>query len=133
MDCTCPDRTRTDYEPGLCHRFHRSPPIVSGYELSGEVGRVVIIGYGILFLMWQVPYFFALYQPRRFRVSLIQANMMQAIGFIGETLLFRTIPLEHRVLRGSILRFIYFDGGGLVLLIIALLLVSNRAVEAKNT
>ncbi|MEL7625271.1 MAG: hypothetical protein AAGU15_00215 [Anaerolineaceae bacterium] len=106
---------------------------LSGYELSGEVGRVVIIGYGILFLMWQVPYFFALYQPRRFRVSLIQANMMQAIGFIGETLLFRTIPLEHRVLRGSILRFIYFDGGGLVLLIIALLLVSNRAVEAKNT
>ncbi len=30
---------------------------LSAYELSGEVGRIVIIGYGILFLMWQVPYF----------------------------------------------------------------------------
>jgi len=26
---------------------------LAAYELSGEVGRVVIIGYGILFFMWQ--------------------------------------------------------------------------------
>lgn len=97
---------------------------LSSYELSGEVGRAVIIGYGILFLMWQVPYFFALYHPGKFRVSLIQAILMQTIGFVGEGLLLRTISSGNAVLRGSVLRFIWFDGGGLVLLIIALILVS---------
>lgn len=96
---------------------------LSSYELSGEVGRAVIIGYGILFLMWQVPYFFALYHPGKFRVSLIQAILMQTIGFVGEGLLLRTISSGNAVLRGSVLRFIWFDGGGLVLLIIALILV----------
>jgi len=98
---------------------------LSAYELSGEVGRAVIIGYGILFLMWQVPYFFALYNPRLHKVSLIQAVLMQAVGLIGESLLFRTIPMENSVLRGSILRFIWFDGGGLVLLVIAIIIVSR--------
>jgi len=98
---------------------------LGAYELSGEVGRVVIVGFGILFLMWQVPYFFALFHPQRHKVALIQAILMQAIGFIGESLLLRTIPLENAVLRGSILRFIYFDGGGLILLIFAHLIGSK--------
>ncbi len=98
---------------------------LSFYELSGEVGRAVIIGYGILFLMWQVPYFFALYSPSLHKVSLIQAMLMQGIGLIGESLLFRTIPMENLVLRGSILRFIWFDGGGLVFLIFALVIGST--------
>lgn len=100
---------------------------LAAYELSGEVGRVVIIGFGILFLMWQVPYFFALYHPRRFKTSLLQSILMQAIGFIGESLLLRTIPSEHTVLRGSILRFVYFDGGGLMFLILAALVVGLSA------
>ncbi|MBP7213071.1 MAG: hypothetical protein KBA03_02450 [Anaerolineaceae bacterium] len=94
-----------------------------GYELSGEVGRVVVIGYGILFLMWQVPYFFALAQPVIHRTSLIQAILMQTIGLIGESFLLRSIPIEHEILRGSILRFIIFDAGGLVLLLLAVLVV----------
>ncbi len=106
---------------------------LASYELNGEVGRVVIIAFGILFLMWQVPYFFALYHPHRFRVSLFQAVLMQAIGFIGESLLLRTIPMENSVLRGSILRFIWFDGGGLVLLIIATIIVSRaRSKEIEQ-
>lgn len=98
---------------------------LSAYELSGEVGRVVIIGYGILFLMWQVPYFSALYNPRLQKVSLIQAILMQAIGFVGESLLLQTIPMENSMLRGSILRFIWFDGAGLVLLIFAFMIGSG--------
>ncbi len=104
---------------------------LSAYELSGEVGRAVIIGYGILFLMWQVPYFFALYNPRIHKISLIQAVLMQAIGLIGETLLLRTIPMQNSVLRGSILRFIWFDGGGLVLLVIAFIVGSKPASTRK--
>ncbi|MDD2521793.1 MAG: hypothetical protein PHW11_03090 [Anaerolineaceae bacterium] len=105
---------------------------MAGYELSGEVGRVVIIGYGILFLMWQVPYTFALYHPGKFRVSLIQAIIMQTIGLVGETLLLGTIPMEHAVLHGSISRFIYFDGGGLVLLIVAFFLVYRRNISQNE-
>lgn len=97
-----------------------------GYELSGEVGRVVVIGYGILFLMWQVPYFFALTQPIVHHTSLIQAILMQTIGLIGESFLLRSISLEHEILRGSILRFIIFDSAGLVLLILAALVVCKN-------
>lgn len=93
---------------------------MGGYELSGEVGRAVVVGYGILFLMWQVPYFFAVFDPVKQKISLISAVLMQTIGLVGESLLYRTIPLEHKVLRGSVMRFIIFDGAGLVLLLAAL-------------
>ena len=55
------------------------------YELNGEVGDVVIRAFGILFLMWNVPYLFAAWNPQRHRVSLWQAIIMQTIGLIGET------------------------------------------------
>jgi len=96
---------------------------MGSYELSGEVGRVVMIGYGILFLMWQVPYFFALANPVKHKISLFQANLMQAVGLIGETLLLRTIPAEFAILRGSVTRFIIFDAVGLVFLIVAAILI----------
>ena len=96
---------------------------MASYELSGEVGKAVIIGYGILFLMWQVPYFFAFYHPTRNRISLISAVLMQTIGLVGESFLLGRISLEHQVLRGSVLRFIYFDAGGLLLLLIALIIL----------
>jgi hypothetical protein len=93
---------------------------MGGYELRGEVGRAVVVGYGILFFMWQVPYFFAVFDPVKQNISLISAVLMQTIGLVGESLLYRMIPLEHKVLRGSVMRFIIFDGAGLVLLLAAL-------------
>lgn len=108
------------------------PSVYQGsYELGGEVGKAVIIGFGILFLMWQVPYFFALVNPVKHKVSLISAVIMQAIGLIGESLLLRTIPGEHAHLRGSVFRFIIFDGGGLLLLFVALCLV--RLMPSSTT
>jgi len=94
-------------------------PYVAPFELGGEPGRAAVIGIGILFVMWQVPYVFALVHPLRNHRSLIEAVLMQAIGLVGENLLFRTIPLANVVLRGSIFRFIVFDAGGLLLLIVA--------------
>lgn len=105
---------------------------MGGYELSGEVGRAVIVGYGILFLMWQVPYFFAIFDPVKHKVSLISAVIMQAIGMVGESLLYPTIPLEHKVLRGSVMRFIVFDGVGLVLLVTALFLTFGLFSSKKR-
>lgn len=106
---------------------------LGGYELSGEVGRIVIVGYGILFLMWQVPYFFAVFDPLKYRTSLLTAVLMQAIGLVGESILLGTIPIQHEVLRNSILRFIAFDGAGLLILVIALILVfRNSKIMGKN-
>lgn len=103
--------------------FIARPSLYMGsYELTGEVGKAVIVAFGILFLMWQVPYFFALYHPKKYKTSLLQAILMQAIGLIGESLLLGTISSEHAILRGSITRFIIFDGGGLLFLVLAAVL-----------
>ncbi len=94
-------------------------PYVAPFELSGEPGRAAVIGIGILFVMWQVPYVFALVHPLRNHRSLVEAVVMQAIGLVGETLLLITIPLTNSVLRASIFRFIIFDAAGLLLLLAA--------------
>lgn len=104
---------------------------VAPFELSGEPGRAAVIGIGILFVMWQVPYVFALVQPLRNRRSLVEAVVMQAIGLVGETLLLRTIPLTHSELRASILRFVFFDAGGLILLVVAAI-YTFRLLEPKK-
>jgi len=98
-------------------------PYVAPFELSGEPGRVAVIGIGILFVMWQVPYVFALVHPQRNRRSLLEASLMQGIGLAGETLLLRSIPETHVSLRASILRFVIFDAVGLLLLLIALIYI----------
>lgn len=90
------------------------------FQLQGVPGRTAVAGYGILFLMWQVPYIFALLHPVRFQVSLWQALIMQIIGVIGESILLTTIPPEYPLLRGSIVRFIIFDGAGVPILLAAL-------------
>ena len=98
-------------------------PYVAPFELSGEPGRAAVVGIGILFVMWQVPYVFALVHPERNRRSLLEAILMQAIGLVGESLLLRSIPLAHTALRASILRFIIFDAGGLLLLLTAAVII----------
>jgi glucan phosphoethanolaminetransferase (alkaline phosphatase superfamily) len=90
------------------------------FQLEGVAGRAAVAGFGILFLMWQVPYIFALLHPVRFHISLWSAVIMQTIGVIGESILLTTIPDEYVLLRGSIIRFIVFDGTGVLLLLGAL-------------
>jgi len=97
------------------------------FELAGEPGVGMVRGMGILFLMWNVPYAFALWHPLRFKVSLLSAIIMQTIGAVGETLLLLTFPPGYALLRASVLRFIVFDTAGLVLLVIAGTLVWRQS------
>ena len=99
---------------------------VPAYELSGVAGEAAIRGAGVLFLMWNVPYLFALWNPIRYKLALIFALLMQLIGLIGESFILSTLAADHAVLRASVLRFIAFDGGGLFLLSLAYLLVKNE-------
>lgn len=108
--------------------FIFSPSIfVSAYELSGTAGEAVVRGMGILFLMWNVPYLFALQNPIRQRLALYLSLLMQFIGLIGESYILSTLPLEHVILRNSILRFIVFDGAGLIFLVTAYLLTKGES------
>lgn len=94
-----------------------------GFELAGAPGEGMVQGMGVLFLMWNVPYALALWHPARFRVSLAEAALMQAIGVLGESALLLNLPPGHALLRQSVGRFILFDGIGLILLILAAALV----------
>ena len=107
--------------------FLVSPDLyISAFELSGEVGEVTLRGIGILFLMWNVPYFFAFLHPYKHSLSLLQANLMQFIGFLGESILLMSMDNTYGLLASSIRRFVLFDGIGLVLLILAGLIVCNQ-------
>jgi hypothetical protein len=95
----------------------------ASFELSGPPGEGMLRGLGLLFLMWNVPYAVALWHPARQRTSLYQAVVMQLIGVVGESLLLATFPQGHAAICDSVGRFILFDGGGLLLLVLAAILV----------
>jgi len=99
---------------------------VGGFELSGLPGQAVVRGLGILFLMWNVPYAFALWRPSRNRLSLYEAVIMQAIGFLGESAIYWSLDAGHTTAQQTLLRFIIFDGSGLIALLAAVWLVNRR-------
>lgn len=97
-----------------------------GFELQGAVGAGMVRALGILFLMWNVPYVVAAAQPVRWRISLYEAIAMQAIGLMGESILLVTFPQGHAAIRETVIRFIVFDGTGLVFLLLALVLTIQK-------
>lgn len=107
--------------------FHPTDLLVP-FQLEGIPGRSAIIGYGILFLMWCVPYVFALVHPVKWRTSLWEALIMQGIGTTAELILRSSIPTDYVLLRASITRFALFDGAGVLLLMAALFLTRRRSV-----
>lgn len=100
---------------------------VAGFGLSGAAGQGMLRGMGLLFVMWNVPYAFALYHPVKRRISLIEALIMQAIGLIGETLILLTGDYQDVIIQTTVKRFILFDGMGLVLLGLAFVLTRKES------
>ncbi|MCJ7535432.1 MAG: hypothetical protein WA997_07605 [Anaerolineales bacterium] len=92
---------------------------ITAFELQGAVGAAMLRGLGVLFVMWNVPYLVALWHPVRHRISLYEALAMQTFGLLGEVIIYLTLASIHIALRASVLRFIAFDGLGLLLLLIA--------------
>lgn len=95
------------------------------FNLSGEAGKVVIQSLGLLFIMWNVPYAFAIIHPRKNYIALTSALIMQAIGVIGESWIYANI-ITLSMAKNSLIRFIWFDTGGLILLIFARIAISWR-------
>jgi hypothetical protein len=95
----------------------------AGFELNGIPGEAALRGVGVLFLMWNIPYAVALWHPGHQRISLYEAVAMQALGLLGEALIWLNLAENHSILRASLLRFILFDAFGLILLLLAVWLV----------
>ena len=97
-----------------------------GFMLSGVPGETAVRGVGVLFVMWNIPYLVAIWQPARYRLVLQLALAMQVTGVLGEVLIFLGVPVEYAMLRSSLSRFIAFDAAGILLLAGALLLVRKE-------
>ena len=86
------------------------------YELSGVAGEAAVRELGVAFLMWNTTYAAVIANPRRLQALYAVVLAQQAIGLVGETGILLGLPAGHDVLAASILRFIAFDAGGLVLM-----------------
>ena len=111
---------------GCAYSFISQPgQFSSGFEIGGAPGRTVIQAFGILFLMWNATYPPVILRPQTeltlFGVILIQ----QIIGLAGETWMWFALPPGHPALAGTGLRFIFFDGAGLILMGIAYLILKS--------
>jgi hypothetical protein len=103
-----------------------------GFEVVGVVGRNIVRGFGVLFIMWNVPYILAFINPDRYKVSLIEALFMQGLGFFGESVLRLTLTPGHTFIESTVDRFIVFDGLGLVALFIAAWMVHRSRQAAQR-
>ena len=83
---------------------------------------------GLLFVMWNVPYGVAVLNPERNSISHIEAIVMQAIGVVGESGLLWGLPGGHVEITATLVRFIWFDAGGLVALLAAFAVLHARRV-----
>ena len=90
-----------------------------GFMLTGVPGAAAVRGVGLLFLMWNVPYLAALWNPRKYFLALKLALVMQLVGVVGESYILSTLTTEYALLAESIRRFVAFDGIGLLLLLAA--------------
>jgi len=106
---------------------------IFGFGLEGAAGEQIVRAFGLLFLMWNVPYAFALVNPVKHRISLIEAVSMQAIGLIGETgILLIGGPYPYPI-EITLKRFILFDGIGLVFLLIALWFSGKKKLPTSTS
>ena len=103
-----------------------------GFEVSGVVGEVLVRGIGILFLMWNVTYPLAIWDPWRYRWLFLIIIVQQAIGLMGETWMLLTLPAGHTALATTGWRFVVFDGGGLVAML-ATLILTHTFHARRNT
>jgi hypothetical protein len=114
--------------------FFLHPQIYApGFELTGIQGEAAMRGFAVLFVMWNIPYLVALWHPLRQRGSVWEALAMQVVGLIGESLILFSLPAGHPSLHASILRFIAFDGAGMVLLGFALVISPKRTHPQPST
>jgi hypothetical protein len=102
-----------------------------GFEVAGVPGMIYVQGMGILFLMWNATYPLVIFHPIRYRALFVVVLIQQAIGFVGETWLWLTLPAGHSTLRATGLRFMIFDGIGLIAMAVAYWLLMRHRTRIR--
>ncbi len=98
---------------------------VASYQLEGSAGMAAIQGIGVAFLMWNVTYPAFIVAPRKFKVLGWVVIVQQLVGLVGESFILVSIASMSgmELLGSSILRFIIFDGAGLVIMVISFIVL----------
>jgi hypothetical protein len=102
---------------------------VSGFDLTGLPGEASVRALGLTFLMWNATYPPILFKPQHFRILFLIVLAQQIIALVGETVMWWSLPVGYAALRSTGLRFILFDGFGLIALLIAFVLSIPHNVE----
>lgn len=102
------------------------------YQVTGAMGaKAAIQGLGVAFAMWNVTYpFFICNKKDNFTLGLV-IIVQQVVGLIGELVIRAGLSEGCEILADSIDRFVYFDAGGLVLLIAGFVLLKLNARRTK--
>ncbi len=112
--------------------FILQPELYSpGFEVAGVPGMIYVQGMGILFLMWNATYPLVIFRPIRYSALFVVVLIQQAIGFVGETWLWLTLPAGHSPLRATGLRFMLFDGIGLIAMAVAYWLLMRHRTRIR--
>ncbi|MDR1358271.1 MAG: hypothetical protein LBJ48_02790 [Coriobacteriales bacterium] len=94
------------------------------FELTGVPGSIAIQGLAVAFLMWNATYPLVIINPVRYRAMFAVVLVQQALGLVCETILYTQIGAGHEQLASSLLRFIGFDGAGLLVMGAAYIVLS---------
>lgn len=107
-------------------------PYAWNFGLRGDSGNFAVCGLGITFLMWNATYPVFIALPNRFKVVGGIVLAQQLIGLIGESLLLAYLPHASFLFAESIMRFIYFDAFGLLIMTIAFVLLCVFSYRANH-
>ena len=108
---------------------------VSSFQLSGVEGVAAVRGLGVVFLMWNATYPAFIASPGRFVPLGWVIIAQQIIGLLGESFILSSVVSlsGYEVMASSILRFIVFDGTGLVVMAVSFLLyLASRKRDEKR-
>ena len=103
-----------------------------GFEVSGVAGEALVRGMGVLFLMWNVTYPLTIWHPWCYRWLFLIVIVQQAIGLAGETWMLLTLPPGHTALTATGYRFVAFDGGGFMAMLVTSALM-HRCMSRKTS
>lgn len=109
----------------------------AAYGLSAtEENGALVTGLGVAFLMWNATYPLVILNPVRHQTLYGVVLAQQLTGLIGESLILLRLcesGLADGLMAHGIIRFIAFDGGGLVLMLAAFLLLRRAlAMESQS-
>lgn len=107
-------------------------PYAWNFGLRGDSGHFAVRGLGIAFLMWNATYPVFIALPNLFKVVGGIVLAQQLIGLIGESLLLPYLPHASFLFAASIMRFIYFDAFGLLIMTVSFVLLCVFSYRANH-